>query len=145
MDDGNKINQSRATGILKVILWLFIFGNAIYAAIYISGVIFFPEEFRTDGIGWFEFVRAPLYFIDLYALILLLRLNINGLKIIVATSAIYALGALVMGIQIFDNLITGAIYNLIMFILTGFVLPFIDVIIIWFLAGSKLKPAQENV
>ncbi len=120
----------------KTTVVLFLIGNIVAALAYGSGL--YLAIIDGDLIPSFEYLRVPLYLVDLVAFILLLRGNIAGFIIIVVTSCIYTIGAWYLGAIVSNIFAAIGSYNFYMFLLTATVLPFLDVTLLYLLGKQHI-------
>jgi hypothetical protein len=122
-----------------VSLYFLFLANAVYATVNTIGLLFWDGHLSAAYIVWFDSTRTLLYYIDLYAIYLLFSLNPNGFKLLVATSTVYALGEMGMGYMTISGLSKGTKYFVLLYAITGIIFPYIDVLLVYSLAGKKFK------
>lgn len=136
------ISKNNEIGVwFKSLSMLFLLGNLIAAVAYSAGLYLAMNE--GEHLPIFEYIRVPLYFIDIVAFYFLFRGKLNFLKVIFATSIIYTLGAWHYGAIINNIFEAFGTYNFYMFLLTATLLPFIDVTLLY-LFGKKHITIQAS-
>jgi hypothetical protein len=124
-------NNQLGGGWFKALCIVLLLGKLFMLLIYGAGG--YLAYFDGEELPNFEVLRVCLYAIDVIAISMILRGNISGYQMIIATSCAYAIGAWHFGAVTNDILSAYGTYNFYMFVLTATVLPFVDVVLIrWF-------------
>jgi hypothetical protein len=122
--------------LFKFVVIALLIGNAFVGLAY--GAALYMALISEEALPIFEFVRVPLYFIDVVALLMFLKLRVIGFKIIIITSIIYSLMPL-FGVLFSDlSLPSFGTRNFYMLILTAIIVPYLDVGLLYFVGKNHI-------
>lgn len=131
----SKVNKE-ISKMYKVIVWCFLIGN-LFAAL-ASCVVLLLTPSSSDPISIFEYTRVPLYFIDAFALYLLLKPNSLGFRVLISTSVLNCLANWYNGIIVSDIFQAFGTAEFYIFASTATVLPFIDIALLYFVGKEYI-------
>ncbi len=135
--------HSGANKVYKAVIWFFLLSNLLSALVY--GALLVLTLISNDPDTLSLSLHVPLYFINVFALYLLLKPDPLGFKILVLTSLLSCLASWYSGLMLVNIFKVFGSTEFYMFVIGATVYPFVSVALIYIVGKYQLAKEPSAV